>query len=81
MPAFEWPEECALRGMSLRNAAFFAIVGMALWTVLTAIAFIRSISAVTSGLAPAVNAVSTLIQFVAALSLLVFAAAFYRSQA
>lgn len=67
--------------MSLRTAAFFAIVGMALWTVLTAVGFVRSLSAVASGLAPAVNVVTTLVQFVAALSLLVFAGTFYRSQA
>lgn len=66
--------------MSLKGAAFFAIIGTALWTVLTAVNFVRIVSAVASGIAPAVNLVTTLVQFVAALSLLVFVAAFYRSQ-
>jgi UPF0716 family protein affecting phage T7 exclusion len=66
--------------MNLKSAAFFAIIGTALWTVLTAVNFVRSVSAVASGLAPAVNLVTTLVQFVAALSLLVFFGAFYRSQ-
>ena len=66
--------------MSLKSAAFFAIIGTALWTALTAVNFVRIISAVASGIAPAVNLATTLIQFVAALSLLVFFGAFYRSQ-
>lgn len=68
------------RMMNIRSAVFFAIVGMALWTVLTAIQLIRSISAVASGLAPAVNLLDSSVRFVAALSLLVFFGAFYRSR-
>ena len=66
--------------MNLKSAAFFAIIGTALWTVLTAVNLVRSVSAVAAGLVPAVNVVTTLVQFVAALSLLVFFGSFYRSQ-
>ena len=66
--------------MNLKSAAFFAIIGTALWTVLTAVNLMRSVSAVAAGLVPAVNVVTTLVQFVAALSLLVFFGSFYRSQ-
>lgn len=66
--------------MSLRNAAFFAIVGMALWTVLTAVGLVRTISGVADGILPAITLVTSLIQFVAALSLLVFFVVFQRSQ-
>ncbi|HTA46441.1 MAG TPA: hypothetical protein VK789_28555 [Bryobacteraceae bacterium] len=66
--------------MNLKSAAFFAIIGTALWTLLTAVNLVRSVSAVAAGLVPAVNVVTTLVQFVAALSLLVFFGSFYRSQ-
>ncbi len=66
--------------MSLRTAAFLAIVGMALWTILTGINFVRAIFAVASGISPAVNLLTTLVPFAAALSLLIFFGAFYNSR-
>ncbi len=66
--------------MNLRTAAFLALVGMAFWTVLTAINLVRAISTVAAGIAPAVNLLTTLVPFIAALSLLIFFSVFYNSR-
>lgn len=63
-----------------QERGFFAIVGMALWTVLTGVNLIRSISGVASGIVPAITVLTSFVHFVAALSLLVFFGVFYRSQ-
>ena len=52
-----------------------------MWTVLTAVNLVRSISGVAGGFIPAINLLTTLILFVTALSLLVFFIVFRRSQA
>jgi hypothetical protein len=64
--------------MTLRNSAFFAIIGTALWTILTAFNLFRDISGWVEGILPAVTFLSSLIEFLAALSLLLFFAAYYR---
>lgn len=77
------PLECEdfdTESMNLRTAAFFALVGMAFWTVLTGINLVRAISAIASGIAPAVNLLTTLVPFIAALSLLIFFGVFYNSR-
>jgi hypothetical protein len=66
--------------MSLKSAVCFAIVGTAMWTVLTAVNLIRTISGVAGGIIPAIALLSTLIQFVTALSLLVFFIVFRKLQ-
>ena len=66
--------------MALRNAAVFAAVGMALWTARTAADLIISISGVLRGILPADALLTSLIQFIAALSLLVFFLVFRRKQ-
>ncbi len=65
--------------MTLGNAAFFAIVGTALWTILTAVTLARDISGVADGILPAVSLLSAIIQFLTALSLLLFFIAYHRS--
>jgi hypothetical protein len=50
-----------------------------MWTVLTAVNLIRTISGVADGFIPAITLLTTLIQFVTALSLLVFFIVFRRS--
>jgi hypothetical protein len=66
--------------MTLRNAAFFAIIGMALWTILMAANFRRNVSGVTGGFLPAMSLITSLIEFVAVLSLLIFFVVFHKSQ-
>ncbi len=66
--------------MNLRTAAFVALVGMALSTVLTGINLVRAIAAVASGIAPAVNLLTTLVPFIASLGLLIFFGVFYNSR-
>lgn len=51
-----------------------------MWTVLTAVNLIRSISGVAGGFIPPITLLTTLIQFVTALSLLVFFIVFRRSE-
>lgn len=63
--------------MKLKNAAFFALVGTAMWTVLTAVNFVRSLSGVTGGYLPAVGLLTSFVEFIAALSLLIFFGVFY----
>jgi hypothetical protein len=66
--------------MTLKSAAFFAVVGMALWTVRLALTFFNSLSGVLRGFAPAAALLTSLIQLIAVVSLLVFFVVFYRSQ-
>ena len=68
-----------LADMSLKNAACFAIVGTAAWTVLTAVNLIRTISGVADGFRAAITLLPSLIQFLTALSLLVFFIVFRKS--
>ena len=66
--------------MTLKNAACFAIVGTAAWTVLTAINFLQNVSGVMRGFIPAMRVVTSGIPLIAALSLLVFFVVFSRSR-
>jgi hypothetical protein len=68
-----------LTDMSLKSATCFAIVGTAMWTVLTAVNLIRSISGVAGGFIPVITLLTSGIQFVTALSLLVFFIVFRKS--
>lgn len=66
--------------MTLRNAAFFALVGMLLWTVVLTVRLFIDISGVINGIIPAVTLLTLLIQWFASLSVLVFFAVFHQSQ-
>jgi hypothetical protein len=66
--------------MNLRNAAMFAIIGTALWAIVLGMSFINSLLALTRGIVAASATLTSLIHFVAALSLLVFFVVFHRSQ-
>ena len=66
--------------MTLRNAALFALVGIGLWTILLTLDLIRSLSGLSRGIVAASATVTSLIHFLAALSLLVFFFVFHRSQ-
>ena len=66
--------------MSLKTAAFFALIGMVLLTVLLAVGFIRDVSAFSSGAIAAVVLLTSLIHLLAGLSLAVFFYVFHRAQ-
>jgi hypothetical protein len=66
--------------MTLKTAAFFALVGMILLTVAVALSFIRDISAFTSGAIAANAMLVSLIHLLASLSVTVFLYVFYRAQ-
>jgi hypothetical protein len=66
--------------MTLKTAAFFALIGMVLLTVLLAVGFIRDVSAFSSGAIAAVVLLTSLIHLLASLSLAVFLYVFYKKQ-
>jgi hypothetical protein len=66
--------------MSLRSAAFFALIGMALLTVLLALGFIRDVSAMLDGAIAAVTLLTSLIHLLASLSVTVFLYVFHKAQ-
>jgi hypothetical protein len=66
--------------MTVKSAAFFALIGMILLTVVVALGFIRDASAFASG-AIAVNAMLvSLIHLLASLSVTVFLYVFHKAQ-
>ena len=64
----------------LRNAALFAVIGTLLWTILLAYELIKTVAGMGQGIVPAVTVLTSLIHFVAVLSLLIFFFAYRRSQ-
>ena len=66
--------------MTVKSAAFFALIGMILLTVLLALGFIRDISAFTAGAIAAMALLTSLIHLLASLSVAVFLYVFYKAQ-
>jgi len=66
--------------MTLKSAAFFALIGMALLTVLLAGGFIRDVSAILAGAIAAVTLLTSLIHLLASLSVTVFLYVFHKAQ-
>ena len=66
--------------MSLKSAAFLALICMALLTVVLAVGFIRDISAFTAGAIAAMEMLISLIHLLASLSVTVFLFVFYSKQ-
>ena len=66
--------------MTLKSAAFMALIGMILLTVLLALGFIRDISSFMSGAVAAMALLISLIHLLASLSLAVFLYVFYKAQ-
>jgi len=64
----------------VRNAALFAVVGTLLWTILLALEFVNAATGMARGIVAASAVITSLIHFVAVLSLLIFFFAFHRSQ-
>ena len=63
--------------MSTKSAALFALIAMILWTLRMTVGLIKSISGLAGGYVALNVTVVSLIDFLAALSLLVFFAVFY----
>ena len=66
--------------MTLKSAAFFALIGMTLLTVLLAVGFIRDLSALLAGAIAAITVLISLIHLLASLSVAVFLYVFYKAQ-
>jgi len=66
--------------MSLKSAAFFAFIGMALLTVVLAVGFIRDVSAIVAGAIAAMVVLTSLVHLLASLSLTVFLYVFHKGQ-
>ena len=66
--------------MTLKNAAFLALVGMAMLTVLISVNLLTDVSGVSRGLLPYMTMLKSLVAWLASLSLLIFFAVFYRKQ-
>jgi hypothetical protein len=66
--------------MTLKTAAFLALVGMFLLTVLLLAGFIRDVSSAVDGLIPAVRVVSSLIYLLAGAGVTMFFFVFHKGQ-
>jgi hypothetical protein len=66
--------------MTLKSAAFFALIGMILLTVLLAVGFIRDVTAFLAGAIAAMALLNSLIHLLASLSLTVFLFVFHKAQ-
>ena len=66
--------------MTLKNAAFFAFIGMTLLTVVCAVGFIRDVSALLAGAIAPMMVASSLIHLLASLSVAVFLYVFQKTQ-
>jgi hypothetical protein len=66
--------------MTLKSAAFFALIGVTLLTVLVAVDFIRDVSIFLAGAIAAMALLIALIHLLASLSVAVFLYVFYKAQ-
>jgi hypothetical protein len=66
--------------MTLKNAAFLALVGMILATILLVVGFIRDVLGVAQGLIPAMRLLTSFIHAFAGLSMVAFLYAFHKAQ-
>ena len=71
---------CYTPAMTVKSAAFFALIGMTLLTVLLALGFIRDVSNFLAGAIAAVALLISLIHLLASLSVAVFLYVFYKAQ-
>ncbi len=66
--------------MSLKSAAFFALIGMTLLTVLQAVGVIRDVSSLLAGAIAAMALLISLVHLLASVSVAVFLYVFYKNQ-
>ncbi len=66
--------------MNLKSSAFFALIGMALLTLLLAVTFIRDVLSLLAGAIAALAVLISLIHLLASLSVTVFLYVFHKAQ-
>ena len=66
--------------MTLKNAAFLALIGMVVLTVLVTAGFVMTLSGVLRDIVPAMTLVMSLIHLFASVAVTVFFWVFHRSQ-
>jgi hypothetical protein len=66
--------------MTVKSAAFFALIGMILLTVLLALVFIRDFSGLMGGAVAAMALLISLVHLLASLSVTLFLYVFYKAQ-
>jgi hypothetical protein len=66
--------------MTLTNAAFLALVGMILLTILMAADFIITVSGALRGIVPAITLLMSLVHLFASVAVTVFFYVFHRAQ-
>ena len=66
--------------MTLTSAAFFALIGMILLTVLLALGFLRDVSVLLKGAIAAMTVLVSLIHLLASLGVTVFLYVFHKTQ-
>ena len=78
-PDSDWVR-CYTPDMTLKTAAFVALVGMTLLTVMLAVVFVRDVSSLLAGVIAAVSVLAALIRLLASLCMAIFLYVFYRAQ-
>lgn len=66
--------------MTLKNAAFLALIGTLILTILLALDFIKTVSGVLSDVVPAMALLRSLVYLFASLSVTVFFYVFHKAQ-
>lgn len=66
--------------MSTKGAALFGIIAMLLWTIRMTIGMAKGISGVAGGFLPLNTLIVSIVDFLAALSLLIFFVVYYKSR-
>jgi hypothetical protein len=74
------PEKAHTPVMTLKSAAFLALIGTALMAILLIVGLINDISAVAGGLIPPVRLLSSIIYTFASLTAAVFFYVFHKAQ-
>lgn len=67
--------------MNLKTAAFFALIGMILLTVVTAIVFLRDLTALSQNAVALNTMLASAIELFASLTVTIFFFVFFRAQA
>ena len=66
--------------MTLKNAAFLALIGMCLLTILVALDFMNTVIAVIRGLVPDLRLLTSLVYLLASLGVTAFFYVFHKKQ-
>jgi len=66
--------------MSLRSAAFFALIGMFLLTAVLLVGFVRDLDVALNGAVPAVRVVTSFVYLLASVGVTVFFFVFHKTQ-